>query len=185
MTYDLETMKRFMGNFNDVLGLELTEVSGDRVTATWSIKPLLHQPYGLVHGGVYASVVETLGSIGSAAWLGDRGRCVGVNNNTDFYRGISEGELTSTATPIHQGRSQQVWLVETHDADGRLISRGQLRVQNLDHPARAESNTTDRFTVARPDASTPAPRQTTGQTTGRRQHGERQRAGLPRPTGQR
>jgi uncharacterized protein (TIGR00369 family) len=64
-------------------------------------------------------------------WLGDKGKCVGVSNTTDFYRAVREGELTSVGTPIHQGRSQQVWLIETHDADGKLVARGQLRVQNL------------------------------------------------------
>jgi uncharacterized protein (TIGR00369 family) len=119
------------GPFVRHLGLEFTEVSGSRVEARWTAGERHHQPYGIVHGGVHASVVETLGSIGSAAWLGDKGKCVGVSNTTDFYRAVREGELTSVGTPIHQGRSQQVWLIETHDAEGRLIARGQLRVQNL------------------------------------------------------
>lgn len=125
---------RDSGPFVEHLGLEITEASGERVTATWTAGEKHHQPYGIVHGGVHASVVETLGSVGSALWYGDDGTCVGVSNSTDFYRAVREGELTSVATPIHQGRSQQVWLVETHDATGRLVSRGQLRVQNL--PAR-------------------------------------------------
>jgi 1,4-dihydroxy-2-naphthoyl-CoA hydrolase len=119
------------GPFVKHLGLEFTEVSGARVVARWTAGERHHQPYGIVHGGVHASVVETLGSMGSAAWLGDKGKCVGVSNTTDFYRAVREGELTSVGTPVHQGRSQQVWLVETHDADGRLVARGQLRVQNL------------------------------------------------------
>ena len=125
---------RDSGPFVEHLGLEITEASGERVTATWTAGEKHHQPYGIVHGGVHASVVETLGSVGSALWYGDDGKCVGVSNTTDFYRAVREGELTSVATPIHQGRSQQVWVVETHDATGRLVSRGQLRVQNL--PAR-------------------------------------------------
>jgi uncharacterized protein (TIGR00369 family) len=64
-------------------------------------------------------------------WLGDRGQVVGVNNSTDFYRAVTEGRLTSTATPVHRGRSQQVWTVETVDADGRTVARGQVRLQNL------------------------------------------------------
>ncbi len=120
------------GPFTDYLGLEFVEVSGDRVVATWIAEPRLHQPFGIVHGGAHAGVVETLASIGAAVWLGDRGKVVGVNNNTDFFRAVSEGSLTSTATPLHQGRSQQVWLVETvTDADGKLASRGQVRLQNL------------------------------------------------------
>ena len=119
------------GPFVRHLGLELTSISGDRVEARWTAGEKHHQPYGIVHGGVHASVVETLGSVGAAAWFGDRGQCVGVSNSTDFFRAVREGEMSSTATPIHQGRSQQVWVVETHDAEGRLVARGQLRVQNI------------------------------------------------------
>ena len=119
------------GPFVEYLGLELTEVTGERVSATWKAQPRLHQPYGIVHGGVYCSVVETLASVGAAVWLGERGKVVGVNNNTDFFRAVSEGLLSSVARPLHRGRSQQVWLVETVDEEGRMIARGQVRLQNL------------------------------------------------------
>jgi uncharacterized protein (TIGR00369 family) len=56
---------------------------------------------------------------------------VGVHNGTDFYRAAREGEMTSVATPVHRGRLQQVWLVETSDEQGRLVARGQVRLQNL------------------------------------------------------
>ncbi len=75
--------------------------------------------------------METLASIGAALWLGDRGQVVGVNNSTDFYRAVREGRLTSTGTPVHRGRSQQVWVVETVDESGRMVARGQVRLQNL------------------------------------------------------
>ena len=119
------------GAFIEHLGIVFTEASGDRVVATWTARPELHQPHGIVHGGVHCSVVETLASVGAGLWMGDRGRVVGVNNNTDFYRAVREGTLTSTATPVHRGRSQQVWTVETLTEDGAVASRGQVRVQNL------------------------------------------------------
>lgn len=121
-----------LGNFAEYLGLTLTRADGDGVVATWRVRPELHQPYGILHGGIHCSVIETLASIGGALWIADRGRVVGVNNNTDFYRAVSEGELTSTATPVHRGRSQQVWDVLTTDADGRMVARGSVRLQNLD-----------------------------------------------------
>ena len=123
------------GPFVEHLGLEITEATGSRVEARWTASEKHHQPFGIVHGGVHASVVETLGSVGASVWFGDRGKCVGVSNTTDFYRAVREGELTSVATPVHQGRSQQVWLVETHDDQDRLVARGQLRVQNLSSPS--------------------------------------------------
>ena len=116
----------------DWLGLQFTELTGDRVACTWQAEARMHQPYGIVHGGIHCSVVETLASLGGALWIGDKGQVVGVNNNTDFYRAISEGGFTSVATPLHRGRSQQVWLVETTiDETGKLASRGQVRLQNL------------------------------------------------------
>jgi 1,4-dihydroxy-2-naphthoyl-CoA hydrolase len=121
----------FTGRFMAHLGVEMTEVSGDRVVAHWTAAPKHHQPYGIVHGGVHCSVVETLASVGAATWLGDEGQVVGVNNNTDFFRAVREGDLVSTATPLHRGRSQQLWLVQTVDAEGRTVARGQVRLQNL------------------------------------------------------
>jgi 1,4-dihydroxy-2-naphthoyl-CoA hydrolase len=121
----------FTGEFVRHLGIEMAEVTGDRVVAQWDAAPKHHQPYGIVHGGVHCSVVESLASVGAAMWLGDKGQVVGVNNNTDFYRAVREGRMTSTATPLHRGRSQQVWVVETVDEAGKLVARGQVRLQNL------------------------------------------------------
>lgn len=126
-----ESIFEAVGEFIEHLGLQFVETTGDRVVATWTAEPKLHQPHGIVHGGVHCSIVETLASFGAGLWLGDRGTVVGVNNSTDFYRAVREGTLTSTATPVHRGRSQQVWVVETLDEDGTLVSRGQVRLQNL------------------------------------------------------
>lgn len=119
------------GPFTDYLGLEIQEASGERVVADWTAGPALHQPHGIVHGGAHAGVVETLASVGAALWFGDRGQVVGVNNSTDFYRAVRGGRLTSTARPIHRGRQQQVWVVETLDEQDRMVARGQVRLQNL------------------------------------------------------
>ncbi|MFC0005201.1 PaaI family thioesterase [Micromonospora siamensis] len=124
-------MPDLTGGFVALLGLKLDEVSGDRVVIRWQVRPELHQPFGIQHGGVYCSVVETAASIGGSLWLGDRGRVVGVSNQTDFLRAVRDGELTAVGTPVHRGRSQQLWLVEITDADERLVARGQVRLQNL------------------------------------------------------
>lgn len=119
------------GGFVALLGLKFDEASGDRVVIRWQVRPELHQPYGIQHGGVYCAVVETAASIGAALWLGDQGKVVGVSNQTDFLRAVRDGELTAVGTPIHRGRSQQLWLVEITEEGGRLVSRGQVRLQNL------------------------------------------------------
>ena len=119
------------GNFQEVLGLELVEASGDKVVFTCPIKPHLHQPYGILHGGVYCSIVETAASVAAAIWLGDKGHVVGVANTTNFIRATREGTLTATATPLQRGRTQQLWQVEIVDDTGRLAAQGQVRLANV------------------------------------------------------
>jgi uncharacterized protein (TIGR00369 family) len=126
-----ETATLTGGGFVELLGLRFDEVTPDRVVLSWDVTPALHQPYGIVHGGVYASVVETAASIAAAAWLGERGQVVGVNNSTDFLRAVREGTLRAVAQPVHRGRLQQLWLVEIRDEGERLVARGQVRLQNI------------------------------------------------------
>jgi 1,4-dihydroxy-2-naphthoyl-CoA hydrolase len=123
-------MPDLTGGFVALLGLKFEEATADRVVLSWHVRPELHQPFGIQHGGVYCSVVETAASVGGSLWLGDRGTVVGVSNQTDFLRAVREGELTAVGTPVHRGRSQQLWQVEITDADQRLVARGQVRLQN-------------------------------------------------------
>jgi 1,4-dihydroxy-2-naphthoyl-CoA hydrolase len=113
--------------------VELTSFTDDELVVTWTVGPESHQPFGILHGGVHCMVIEGLCSMAAQRWLGGEGQVVGVNNNTDFYRAVTAGRLTSTTRPLHRGRSQQVWVVETTDEDGRLVARGQVRLQNLTH----------------------------------------------------
>ena len=115
--------------FDSHIGLELLEVSPDGVTAAFDIRPELHQPYGILHGGVLATVVETVGSFSASAWYG--GAVVGTSNHTNFLRATREGRLTATSRPVHRGKTQQLWDIDITDEQGRLIARGQLRVANL------------------------------------------------------
>jgi 1,4-dihydroxy-2-naphthoyl-CoA hydrolase len=125
-----ETRSIPQGGYVSWLGLEVPEWSGDRVVGTWEVRPDMLQPYGIVHGGVHSSVIETIASLGAAAWH-ERGQVVGVSNQTDFLRAVRDGRLTATGTPIHRGRVQQLWLVEIRDDNERIVARGQVRLQNL------------------------------------------------------
>jgi uncharacterized protein (TIGR00369 family) len=83
---------------------------------------------------VYCSVVESVASTSAGVWLeanGGGSKVVGVNNNTDFLRAITAGMVTAVSTPIHRGRRQQLWLVEITDTNGKMVARGQVRLQNL------------------------------------------------------
>ncbi|WP_428339175.1 PaaI family thioesterase [Mycobacterium sp.] len=121
--------------FDKELGLEFTEISPDRTRAQLDVSPKLLQPMGIVHGGVYCAMVESLASVAAYTWVaakGGNGSVVGVNNNTDFLRAIGSGMIYGTAIPVHRGRRQQLWQVTIVDPDDRLVARGQVRLQNLE-----------------------------------------------------
>ena len=118
-------------NFQELLGEQIVEASGDKVVVTCQIRPELQQPYGILHGGVYCSLVEGAASLGGALWFGERGQVVGVANTTNFIRATREGTLTATATPLQRGRTQQLWQVEILDGEGRLAAHGQVRLANI------------------------------------------------------
>jgi uncharacterized protein (TIGR00369 family) len=124
----------FTAPFDTEIGLVFTELTPDGARAQLEIQPKLLQPMGIVHGGVYCSMIESMASVSAWAWLNARGggSVVGVNNNTDFLRAISSGTVYGTTTPVHRGRRQQLWLVTITDADERVVARGQVRLQNLE-----------------------------------------------------
>ncbi len=121
--------------FAKFLGIEFTELGADRTVATCEIMPELLQPYGILHGGVHCSLVETVASVGAALWIGDRGHVVGVANHTNFLRAVRSGRLTAVATPIHRGRTQQLWQVVISDDAGRELARGEVRLANVASPS--------------------------------------------------
>jgi 1,4-dihydroxy-2-naphthoyl-CoA hydrolase len=120
-----------LGGLDRALGLRLLSASSERVEAELVIAEHHRQTFGLVHGGVYTSIVETLGSIG--AWLaGGTTTVVGVDNHTSFLRAVKEGTLRATATPVHDGRRTKLWEVQIKDEQGRLVATGRLLAMCLD-----------------------------------------------------
>ena len=122
--------------FRRSAGFAIQELSGERVRATMTLGAAHHQPFGIVHGGVYAMAVEGIASAGACAAVADRGQyAVGTSNTTDFLRPVSEAEVEVVAEPIFQGRTQQLWNVEIRRLDDdKLVAKGQLRLQNLPLP---------------------------------------------------
>lgn len=115
-------------------GIELTDASVDHCEGRLEINENHHQPYGAVHGGVYCTLIETLASTGAALWAMDQGMAgaMGVSNKTDFLKATTDGVILGKATPIHRGRTQQLWQVDvTRESDGRLVAQGQVRLQNV------------------------------------------------------
>ena len=116
---------------SDTIGLVVDSASGTEVLAHLEVDERHHQGSGIVHGGVYAHVIESLATIGASAAVRDKGQgAVGVNNQTDFMRPFSRGRLDLVARPIQQGRTLQLWLVEISNGEGKMVARGQVRMFN-------------------------------------------------------
>jgi 1,4-dihydroxy-2-naphthoyl-CoA hydrolase len=130
MTDQLTNASEFMR----LLEIEFDERSPTRVTGSVAADERHHQPWGLVHGGLYTTVIETFATTGAFEAIKDRGMlAVGVSNTTDFVRPHKRGRLSVVATPIHQGRTQQLWQVEMRrPEDHKLVARGQVRLQNIE-----------------------------------------------------
>jgi 1,4-dihydroxy-2-naphthoyl-CoA hydrolase len=116
---------------NQHLGFQITDASSTRVVLEFEVAPVHLQEYGQVHGGVYCAAVEQSASLGAAIAVGSEAATVGVANQTDFLRPCREGNVTVVATPIHQGRLQQLWLVIITNSADKVLARGQVRFQNL------------------------------------------------------
>lgn len=123
--------------FMRLLGLDFEEAGPEKVVAYFEANEDHHQPWGIVHGGVFTAVIETAATTGAYLAVKDEGRlAAGVNNVTDFLRPYKKGRLRVVAEPLQQAKSQQLWqVVVEREEDGKTVARGQVRLQNIDADA--------------------------------------------------
>ena len=121
------------GNFASEIGLVFESATRDRVVGTVEIEARHLQPAGIVHGGVYCSIVESLASMGAFLNIAEQGlMCAGIENHTSFLRSISSGTATGVAVPVNLGRTTHLWDVEVRDDRQRLLARGSVRMAVLE-----------------------------------------------------
>ncbi len=112
--------------------LVVDEVAESRVTGHIDLGPEHHTPWGIVHGGVYTSAVESAASIGASTAVKDRGMvAVGLTNTTHFLRSVTSGRVHVEANALNQGRTQQLWQVDVKNQSGKLVAHGEVRLQNV------------------------------------------------------
>ena len=116
------------------LGIEIVELTAERVVATMPVDDRTRQPYGLLHGGASIALAETVASLGAAGRV-DRERfaVVGQEINGNHIRAVRNGVVRAVGVPVHAGRTSQVWSIEIRDEAERLvcISRCTLAVVEL------------------------------------------------------
>jgi uncharacterized protein (TIGR00369 family) len=126
--------------FDSLYGLEVLEVQDDLVTGCVRVRDELLQPFGLVHGGVLASLAETLASLGTAIVVLEEGNAaMGLSNNTSFLRPIVAGTIHGRAIRRHRGRTTWIWDVEMSDDDGRLCALTRMTIAVRPMPAEQAS----------------------------------------------
>jgi uncharacterized protein (TIGR00369 family) len=130
-----EAIRAMRSPWVDMMGLVIESATPGRVTATLVVDPEKHmQPVGLVHGGVFASIGETLASMGAVIDAMAAGKnAAGMENHTSFIRSVSgAARLTAVAEALHRGRTTQSWEVRITDEEGRLVARSYVRMALID-----------------------------------------------------
>jgi len=136
------TLNASLDGWNSAMGLHFVRATAGEVTAELQIGPIHRQPYGLVHGGVYSGIIETVTSVGAALSAMSRGQSVvGLENHTSFLHAAREGTLRVTARPLTRGRKTQVWEGTITDDAQRIVATGRVRLLCLEEGAAVAGET--------------------------------------------
>ncbi|MBB6626290.1 hotdog fold thioesterase [Nocardioides sp. KIGAM211] len=121
----IASMPQGMGGLNEKMGIELTEISAERVVGTMPVEGNT-QPYGLLHGGASVVLAETLGSVGSAVHAHPDRLSVGIEINATHHRSATTGTVTGVATAIHLGRTMATYDVVITDERGKRVCTSRI-----------------------------------------------------------
>ena len=121
--------------FDALYGLEILSLGDEEATAQVAVRPDVLQPGGLVHGGVYASIAESLTSFATWKAVSQEGKSAqGLSNQTSFLRPILSGTIHATARRRHRGRTTWVWEVDITDDEGRVCALVRMTVAVREAP---------------------------------------------------
>ena len=133
----LEQLNHWVGTrptLADALGIELTALTDEYLEGRMPVDGRTHQPMGLLHGGASVALAETLGSVGAATKIDPtKQACVGLEINANHLKGVRDGHVIGRATPVHIGRSTQVWEIRiTHEETGALVCISRITMAVID-----------------------------------------------------
>ena len=125
----MENKNFLKGTFDDFINHEILEINENYIKSSLIVEDYHKQPMGMVHGGVIDTMAEA--SISYAAYYTQEGTWVGVNNNTDFIKAVTEGTIICEATPIKLGKRSQIWEAILSNND-EVCARSTVRLTNID-----------------------------------------------------
>ena len=115
--------EKFKGLLPDLIGMQLVAVTPDKVVATLEVRPDLCTAGGVLHGGSIMAFADTLGAVGTIANLPPGATTATLESKTNFIGGALQGStVTGESTPVHKGRTTQVWQTRVTTADGKLVA---------------------------------------------------------------
>ncbi len=121
------------GTLMEALGIEIVELSPEKVVATMPVNEATRQPFGLLHGGASVALAETVASVGTYNLIDPvRQFTVGLEINANHIRGKRDGVVTAVGTPLHKGRTTMVWDIKLTDEEGKLICVSRCTIAIID-----------------------------------------------------
>jgi 1,4-dihydroxy-2-naphthoyl-CoA hydrolase len=128
----LTSLNKIRGGWANAMDIRFVSASENEITVEVTVAEQHLQPYGIVHGGVHAGIIETICSMGAAIAArarGHQGGVVGLENHTSFIRAARAGTvLRATALPVTRGRTTHVWEAKITDPQGQVVARGTVRL---------------------------------------------------------
>jgi uncharacterized protein (TIGR00369 family) len=135
---DMPVIIPYEQTFDGLYGLQMVHVGDGLVRAEVPVRDALKQSFGLVHGGVYASIAESIASIATyRGVIGDGNMAMGLSNQTSFMRPITEGTIHAEARVRHRGRTTWLWDVDITDDAGRLCAVSRMTIAVKPRPGSA------------------------------------------------
>jgi 1,4-dihydroxy-2-naphthoyl-CoA hydrolase len=113
------------------LGIQIVEIGDDYLKASMPVDHRTHQPMGILHGGASVALAETIGSLGAQMCAEPGHYCVGLEINANHIRSVRQGLVFGVATPIHVGRSTQVWNIRIADEQDKTVCISRLTMSVL------------------------------------------------------
>ena len=130
--FTLDTLNQTSSNtLVEHLGIKYSSFDDNCLSATMPVEPKTHQPLGMLHGGASVVLAETLGSIAANMCVDEKKYCVGLDINANHLRGVRSGLVTATASPIHIGRTTQVWGIDIVDENDKPVCVSRLTMATI------------------------------------------------------
>jgi 1,4-dihydroxy-2-naphthoyl-CoA hydrolase len=127
-------IKNFKGTVMEPFGIEIREITKEKIVLSMPVTPKTHQPWGYLHGGVSVMLAETAATMGATMNIDqEKQLAVGIEINANHIRSKKDGVITATATPVHIGRAVSLWEIRITDEKEKLVCISRCTLSIIDN----------------------------------------------------